>query len=84
MALDFQPEIDLSVSNNQSPLYCSFKPHPGALFINAFSISCMDMKIYCLSFLAASSGVVNISVQDKAEGILVVPNWARPGMVPLF
>lgn len=39
--LDFQPKIDLFASrlNKRLPVYCSFRPDPGASFINAFTFS---------------------------------------------
>ena len=47
--LDFQPKIDLFASrlNKQLPVYCSFRPDPGASFINAFTFSWANKKLYC-------------------------------------
>ena len=48
-SLNFQPEIDLFASrlNKQLPVFCSFRPDPEASFINAFTISWSNKKLYC-------------------------------------
>ena len=49
--LNFSPEIDLFASwlNKQLPIFCSFRPDPGASFINAFIISWSDNKTLLFS-----------------------------------
>ncbi len=39
--LNFNPDIDLLASrlNTQFDKYCSFKPHPGAAIVDAFTFS---------------------------------------------
>ena len=46
--LKFQPEIDLFASrlNKQFKQYCSYRPDPGAAFIDAFHISWEKLNFY--------------------------------------
>ncbi|CAB3985948.1 Transposon Tf2-6 poly [Paramuricea clavata] len=64
--LYFTPEMDLFASrlNNQLNAYCSYRSDPDAMYINAFSISWANLL-----------QVVQKIIQDKAEGVIVIPNW---------
>lgn len=50
LELEFQPEIDLFASrlNKQFTNYCSYRPDPEALYIDAFSIPWNNQKFYCV------------------------------------
>ena len=75
--LDFKPEIDLFASrlNKQFPVYCSYRPDPGAKYINAFSISWANLNFYSFPPFSCVLQVVQKIIQDKAKGVIVVPNW---------
>ncbi|CAB4035953.1 Hypothetical predicted protein, partial [Paramuricea clavata] len=75
--LDFTPEIDLFASrlNNQLNAYCSYRPDPDAMYINAFSISWANLKFYSFPPFSCILQVVQKIIQDKAAGVIVVPNW---------
>lgn len=75
--LDFTPEIDLFASrlNNQLNAYCSYRPDPDAMYINAFSISWENLKFYSFPLFSCILQVVQKMIQDKDEGVTVVPNW---------
>ena len=47
--LQFKPTIDLFASrlNNQFPIYCTFRPDPGAAYVDAFSITWSNLDFYC-------------------------------------
>ena len=46
--LSLRPNIDLfaSLLSNQFPLYVSFKPDPGAVALDAFSLNLRYLKFY--------------------------------------
>ena len=46
--LSFKPEIDLFATNinTQFGKCAAFRPDPGAMYIDAFSIDCSDLKFY--------------------------------------
>ena len=76
--LKFQPEIDLFASrlNKQFSLYCSYKPDPKAMFVDAFSISWADSKFYCFS---PCSCLLNNS--GACPGNFSCPRLAHPALV---
>ena len=86
VALNFKPEIDLFASrlNKQFSEYCSFRPDPDALYIDAFSISWSNRNIYCFPPFSCILQVLQKIVQDTAEGIVVVPNWPTQPWFPLL
>lgn len=73
-----EPCIDLFASrlNHKCPDYISWKPDPGALYTNAFSISWADKFFYAFPPFT----LINLCLQkiccDKAEGIIVIPLWS--------
>ena len=75
--LEFAPEIDLFASriNNQFATYCSYRPDPGATFVDAFSISWADFRFYCFPPFSCILRVLQKVKQDKATGVIVVPQW---------
>ena len=84
--LGFKPDIDLFASrlNKKFEKYCSYKPDPGALHIDAFSISWNRTNICCFPPFSCILQVLQKIIQEKAEGILVVPNWATQPWFPLL
>ncbi|XP_044179907.1 uncharacterized protein LOC114968520 [Acropora millepora] len=76
-SLNFQPEIDLFASrlNKQLPVFCSFRPDPEASFINAFTISWSNKKLYCFPPFSCILQVLQKVIQDQATCVVVVPDW---------
>ena len=76
--LPFTLDIDLFAShlNNQFPLFCSYKPDPKALFINAFSISWRNWKpyIYC-PFSLINRCLQKIENDKVADAVMLIPIW---------
>ena len=75
--LRLRPNIDLFASrlNNQFPQYVSFKPDPGEIAVDAFSLNLRYLKFYAFPLFS----VINLFLQrvreDQASGILIIPNW---------
>ena len=72
-----KPEIDLFATNfnTQFDKYAEFKPDPGAMYIDAFSIDWSDLKFYAFPPISVIPRVLSKVKQDSAEGIMVVPFW---------
>ena len=75
--LHFSPQVDLFVSrlNEQFHTYVSYKPDPYARHIDAFTISWTNEKFYCFPPFSCILKAIRRIIQDKATGILVVPDW---------
>ena len=75
--LSFKPEIDLYATNinTQFDKYAAFRPDPGAMYIDAFSIDWSDLKFYAFPAISVIPRVLSKVKQDSAEGIIIVPFW---------
>ena len=73
----FKPEADLFVTNisTQFGKYAAFRPDPGAVYIDAFSIDWSDLKFYAFSPISVRPRVLWKLKQDSADGIIVAPFW---------
>lgn len=78
------PEIDLFASrlNNQIARYVSWHPDPGAVAVDAFSVDWSTEIIYAFPPFSLIGKVLQKFVNDKAEGILIVPNWPTQTWFP--
>ena len=77
-------EIDLFASrlNKKCEAYVSWKPDPGAKYIDAFSLSWKDLDFYAFppfSMILRSVGKIR---REKACGILIVPLWPTQAWFP--
>ena len=75
--LCFKPEIDLFATNinTQFGKYAAFRPDPGAMYIDAFSIDWSDLTFYALTPISIIPRILSKVKKDSAEGIIVVPFW---------
>lgn len=78
------PDIDLFASrlNNKCPDYASWKPDPYASVINAFSINWNSYFFYAFPPFSMVSKCTQKILQNKAEGVLIVPLWAAQPWFP--
>ena len=82
----FIPDIDLFATriNTQLHTYASFLPDPEAQHINAFTLDWGKFgKIYCFPPFSIIGKVIRKFIADKAEGILITPNWQTQYWYPL-
>ena len=84
--LKFYPDIDLFASrlNHQFAKYCSLRPDPNAMIIDAFTFSWSRKKFYCFPPFSCILPALQKIRQDKAIGILVVPNWPTQPWFPML
>ena len=75
--LQFKPTIDLFASwlNSQFPIYCSFRPDPGASYVDAFSIPWSNLDLYCFPPFSCILSVLQTITEERATGVVVVPKW---------
>lgn len=72
------PQMDMFASrlNRQLEQFVSWKPHPDALYINAFSVDWSDIYFYGFPPFSVISRCLQKVLRDKADCILVVPLWS--------
>ena len=78
VALFGQPDIDLFAStlNAQMETCVSWKPHPMAKFVDAFTVDWSQFFFYAFPPFCLISRCVQKIIQDRATGILITPKWA--------
>ena len=71
------PQIDMFASrlNKQLEQFVSWKPHPDALYVNAFSVDWSSMYFYGFPPFSVISRCLQKVLRDNAECILIVPLW---------
>lgn len=80
------PEIDLFATsvNSKCQKFCSWITEPDAWAIDAFLISWFDFYFYAFSPFSMILRTLNKIVQDKARGILIVPDWKAQAWYSMF
>lgn len=75
--LKLRPEIDLFASrvNHQFAQYVAYRPDPTAIAIDAFTMQWAGLKFYAFPPFSVVPKVLSKIYQEKAEGIVVLPNW---------
>ena len=83
--LQVLPDIDLFASrlNNQMSTYVAYKPDPGAVAIDAFSLSWRKLNFYAFPPFSIIGRVAQKIQRDQASGILVVPDWPTQPWYPV-
>ena len=84
--LKFRPKIDLFASrlNRQFSTYCSLRTDPEAFSVDAFTISWTDQAFYCFPPFSCVLQVLQKIIQDRATGVMVVPNWPTQSCFPIL
>ena len=81
-----EPEIDLFASrtNTKCKLYVSWFQDPNSFTSDAFTISWKKYFFYAFPPFAIILRVLRKIIDDKATGIIVVPNWPSQAWYHLF
>ena len=84
--LSLRPNIDLFASwlNNQFPQCESFKPDPGAVAVDAFSLNLHYLKLYAFPPFNVINAFLQRVREDQASGILIIPNWLTSLVSPSY
>lgn len=80
------PVIDLFAShlNHKCKMFVSWKRDPDSIAVDAFTIDWGRGYFYAFPPFAVIAKVLNKIIYDKAQGILVVPDWKTQSWYPLF
>lgn len=80
------PSIDLFASriNKKCLKYVSWHRDPDAYVIDAFTISWSSFYFYCFPPFAMILKALRKIIDDKGEGIMVVPLWRTQPWYPLY
>lgn len=75
--LSVKPDIDLFASrlNYRLKPYVSYKPDPGALAVDAFTVQWSQYVFYAFPPFSVIMRVLQKIQQDQATGLVVVPFW---------
>ena len=82
-----RPSIDMFASrlNYKLTPYVAWKPDPGALAIDAFTLNWSDYPLlYCFPPFSLIGKVLQKIQMDKATAILVVPEWSSQFWYPML
>lgn len=80
------PQFDLFASsyNYKCERYASWKLDPHSEVIDSFTFDWFKLSFYAFPPFCLITKVLQKIVKDKAEGILVVPNWRSQAWYPLW
>lgn len=81
-----KPEVDLFASriNKKCAKYVSWKKDPGSIAVDAFTVNWKQIYFYAFPPFSLILRMLQKIMQDKAEGIVIVPNWPAQPWYPLF
>ena len=84
--MTFVPDIDLFASrlNAKTDCFVSWHPEPGAMAVDAFSISWANLKCYAFPPLSLLTQVLAKIRNDKALVLLIAPVWTTQNWYPLL
>lgn len=84
--LNYTPDIDLFASrlNHQFETYMSFRPDPGAVGIDAFTVSWKHKHFYVFPPFSLLVRVLQKIKRDAATGVVVVPYWPTQTFFPIL
>ena len=80
----FTIDLFASRTNSQLPLYCSWKPDPEALAVDALSISWKDHYPYLFPPFALIPRCLNKLEEKEVTGLLIAPVWSNQVWFPLL
>lgn len=84
---EFGPfDIDLFATKNNTKCkrYISWKPDPNAIAIDAFTVSWKKEFFYAFPPFSLILKTIQKIIEDKAEGVLIVPYWKSQPWFPLL
>jgi len=75
------PDIDLFAarSNFKVERFCSWRPEPGAFYVNAFALQWHKFYFYCFPPFSLIARCLQKIQREEAEGIILVPLWTTQG-----
>lgn len=80
----FDLDLFASVINAKCTNYVSWFPDPGAIAVDAFTLSWSDTRFFAFPPFILLPRVLRKILNDNAEGVVVVPWWPSQSWFPLF
>ena len=71
----FSINLFASRTNTQLPIYCSWRPDPEALAVNAFSIRWASHRVYMFPPFALIPRCLNHLNTERVSALLIAPVW---------
>ena len=80
------PSVDLfaTYQNAKCEIFASWLPDPQATYTDAFTLTWGTLKFYAFPPFSVIPRVLQKIRQEKAVGIVVVPNWPNQPWYPVF
>jgi hypothetical protein len=74
----YTPKIDLFASrhNAQYEEYVSYRPDPGCVAVDAFTLNWHSLQFYAFPPFSVLNPAIKKIEEDQTMGVLVAPNWA--------
>ena len=81
-----EPKIDLFASriNKKCKKYISWLPDPDSVAVDSFTIFWKKLRFYAFPPFSIILKVLRKIIDDKATGIVVVPDWPTQPWYPLY
>ena len=80
------PELDIDMFasrlNNKLDRYCAWHPDPGCTYVDAFTVDWSNHNFYAFPPFSLISRCLSKILQDKAQGIMIVPLWPTQPWFP--
>ena len=75
--LNYCPDVDLFASrhNTQCKLYVSYRPDPGCMAVDAFSLNWHSIMFYAFPPFSVLTQTIQKIEKEEATGVVVAPNW---------
>lgn len=80
----FEVDLFASALNAKCNIYVSWLPDPGSWLVDAFTLSWSDLFFYCFPPFILIPRILRKIIDDRAEGVIVVPRWPSQPWFPLF
>lgn len=80
----FDINLSASIINTKCPSYVSWFPNPGSIAVDGFTFSWANLKFYAFPPFILLPRVFRKILDDRGEGVVVVPWWPSQSWFPLF
>jgi Reverse transcriptase (RNA-dependent DNA polymerase) len=83
---NYKPTVDLFATHltSQCEVFGSWFPDPQSTFVDAFTISWSDLAFYAFPPFCLVARMLRKLINDRAEGLVVVPYWPTQVWFPIF
>lgn len=80
----FDVDLFATALNAKCPVYVSWLPDPGSWMVDAFTLSWKSLNFYCFPPFILIPKILRKIIDEKSEGVIVIPWWPSQPWFPLF